>query len=374
MNVCLLFGGKSTEHYGSIESALHVARYFDTQKYTLHLAYIKEDGSFASGTELCELLPSFLSDTRCNTFPETWPCPENYKDLLCKAALSASGSDSLTLLKNLKEHKFDVVFPVFHGLNGEDGSIQGFLEVLNIPYVGPGISAAAISCDKEFAKIIALDSGVPTAAFIKIMRRDWEVQKKGIALEIEGRIGYPSFVKPCRLGSSIGVGRADNRIELEAALETAFKYDEKVIVEEGIQGHEYAVALTGIDDPDVMPVALFRSVNPAIFDFDSKYGSNSLASVIPAPLDESLLERLTSNAVHVYKAVGLSGLARIDFFIDDSGAIYFNEINSIPGLEIIGTFVKQWKADGREPSALIEVLIACALESYRRKNRLTYKK
>ena len=277
-----------------------------------------------------------------------------------KAVISPDASEKALIVfdgdKVIKKH-IDVIFPVLHGEYGEDGTIQGLFELSHIPYVGMGVPASANGMDKTFSKIVFDSVDIPQAAWVVVKKNDSMAVKTE---EIEKKLGYPCFVKPARTGSSVGVGKAHDREELKAALENAFKFDTKVLVEENIDGHEVECAVLGNDDAKASTVG---EILPTVefYDFDAKYNDNSTALQIPAKLSEETIETIRGYAVKAFNSLDGQGLSRVDFFVKHSdGSVVLNEINTLPGFTNISMYPKLWGAEGIEYSELLDKLIELA--------------
>lgn len=368
INLCVLFGGKSAEHYGSIESAIHVLAYINKEKYTIHAIYVKEDGSLAAPAEFVENIPRFLEDEKVYTFSTDYVPESGFSDTLESYAVFPANSDihKVNFFDNVLEGVYDLVFPIFHGKNGEDGSIQGLLEFINVPYAGCGIAGSCNSMDKEITKRIAIGHGIPVPEFMSFKQYEWLENHVTILKKLDETFTYPVFIKPVSLGSSIGITKAGDKQELTDGIEIGFQYDNKIIIEQGYENREFAVSMIGNEKPLMSAIAEFKSCND-FFDYEAKYGPNSIASIIPADIDKELEKKIYDLALKVYRDFDLAGMSRIDFFYINN-KLYLNEINSIPGLELIGTFYKQWKATGVSKEALIDMVISYGFEKHSLKN------
>ena len=258
--------------------------------------------------------------------------------------------------------RIDVVFPVMHGENCEDGAIQGLLQIAGIPYVGPHVAASAACMDKTITKLIADAAGVRQAAWQLVTREGFARSRENALNTVEARFAYPVFVKPAGTGSSVGVAKAKDRAALEAAIEAALKYDRKVLVEEFISGQEVEVAVLGNDNPFASICGEIDS-GAEFYDYDAKYISDCAHLYIPARISEQTAEQVREQAVRVYTAMGCRGLSRVDFFVTPDGGTVFNEINTIPGFTSISMYPKLFEASGIPYSELIDDLIALALEA-----------
>ncbi|HHW44503.1 MAG TPA: D-alanine--D-alanine ligase, partial [Desulfotomaculum sp.] len=262
----------------------------------------------------------------------------------------------------------DVVIPVLHGTFGEDGTVQGLLELANIPYVGAGVMASAVGMDKIIMKTLFARHGLPQVNFRYCSRRDWERNRQAVLSEVE-QLGYPLFVKPANLGSSVGISKARSREELVPAMDLAACYDRKIIVEEFVPAREVEVSVLGNDDPmaslpgEIIPLNEF-------YDYEAKYVEGKSDLVIPARLPAETMLELQRLAIKVFKALDCAGMARVDFFLrKDNGAVLVNEINTIPGFTSTSMYPKLWEATGITYPELLDRLIELALERHREKNR-----
>ena len=260
----------------------------------------------------------------------------------------------------------DVVFPALHGTFGEDGTVQGLLELAGLPYVGAGVLASSVSMDKEVMKRLCLERGLPVVPYVTLWRAHVDVEA------VEQRLSYPVFVKPANLGSSVGISKAKSRAELEAALELAGRYDRKIIVERAITGRELECSVLGNADPKAsLPCEILPSRE--FYDYDDKYLLDLAQTIVPADLTPEQTEETRQLAVACYQAVECEGMARVDFLLESaSGRIYINEINTIPGFTSISMFPKMWEATGLPYSALIDRLIELALERHAVKQQTRY--
>lgn len=348
-NIAILFGGKSTEHEGSIESALHIIHNIDKEKFNIHAVYVKNDGNIASPKELINEIANFMNNKLITIKPSLEMETEIFEQIIIEAACFPKGNDisKIDFYDNLLLKKYDAVFPIFHGLNGEDGTIQGLLRFVDVPCVGCGLNGSAVCIDKEITKILCDYNGINTTKFKAVRDYQWRKEPEKIIDSIELKINYPMFVKPARLGSSIGISRVENREELIKGIETAFRYDSKAVIEEGIaKPREFAVGVFGFnDDVNVAEIGEFQSYKENFFDYEAKYGSQSLNGIIPAVIGADIKEKLVEMAKKAFIHLEIDGFARIDIFYDGND-IYLNEVNTIPGLETHGTFSKTWVAAG----------------------------
>jgi len=263
----------------------------------------------------------------------------------------------------------DVIFPVLHGPFGEDGTVQGLLELAGIPYVGSGVAASAVGMDKALMKAVFRAEGLPVADYLVFKRRDWEAQPERVMQQIEERLGYPCFAKPANLGSSVGISKIHDRREVRAALDLAAQFDRKILVEQGIDGRELECSVLGNDQPlasvvgEVIPCHEF-------YDYEAKYVAADSELLIPADLPEAIAEEVRHLAVRAFLALDCAGLARVDFFLErGTDRVLVNELNTIPGFTSISMYPKLWAASGLSYPDLIDRLIELALERHEDKMR-----
>ena len=351
LNVCVLFGGVSPEHEVSLRSAESVLNNMNPEKYNIFPVGITKTGEWI-----------WFHDTDYSLLPSgQWVNqPEN-----CPAVISPVRGQGLMILKNsiVVNQPIDVVFPVLHGENGEDGAMQGLLQIAGIPYVGPHVSASAVAMDKTLTKLVADCAGVPQAAWVLVKNSDLADNLDTIIDDITNKFSYPVFVKPAGTGSSVGVSKANSETELKVALCKAGQYDEKILVEEFIDGQEVEVAVLGNESPIASVVGEIDS-GAEFYDYDAKYITDTSVAYIPARISEDVAEELKDKAVKVYKAIGCVGLSRVDFFVmrKDSRVI-FNEINTLPGFTSISMYPKLFGASGICYGELIDRLLALAMEA-----------
>ncbi|MGC9311256.1 MAG: D-alanine--D-alanine ligase family protein [Sediminispirochaetaceae bacterium] len=362
--VGILFGGRSGEHEVSLVSAASVYTHIDTSRFEPILIGIDYDGRW------------YLQNGPYDGAEKEPQLDEDGKQLVLNKAdsMSVSVEPGLGLSVNGKNLGLEIVFPVLHGTFGEDGTVQGLLEIANTPYVGAGVLGSAVGMDKAIMKRVWMHDGLPTIPFVQAEVLEFRT-KDGMDL-IETRtlqkFSYPLFVKPARSGSSVGVTRAEDRAHLEAALETAFRFDTKVLIEPEISGREVECSVVGNEQP--VPFAVGEIVpSHDFYDYEAKYIDPDGAELrIPAPLDTATNEEVRRLAVEAYRAVDAEGFSRIDFFIDTEGKVLLNEINTIPGFTHISMFPKLCEYDGLAYSDLIERLISLGLERFERRNSLHY--
>ena len=350
MTVCILFGGISPEHEVSLRSAESVLNHIDKERYVVLPVGITKQGQWIlfGGTDY-SMLPA-----------GTWAShPGN-----CPAAISPVRGQGLLCFdgNTVTSRPVDVVFPVLHGENGEDGAMQGLLQMAGIPYVGPHVAASAVAMDKTLTKLVADKEGIPQAAWELVRSGDLAERTDAILDALEARFAYPMFVKPAGTGSSVGVSKAKDREMLRQALTAAGRYDSKILVEEFIRGKEIEVAVLGNENP-VASICGEIDSGVEFYDYDAKYITNTSTAYVPARIPEELQQRIREAAVKVYGAIGCQGLSRVDFFATEDNRLVFNEINTIPGFTSISMYPKLFTASGLPYSQLIDELLKLAVEA-----------
>ena len=351
LSVCVLFGGMSPEHQVSLRSAESVLNHIDHEKYNVFPVGITQKGDWIlyAGKDYSKLPTG-----------EWQNYPENRR-----AAISPVRGQGLLSFEGdcVVRERIDVVFPVLHGENGEDGAMQGLLQLAGIPYVGPHISASAVSMDKTLTKLVVDHAGVTQAAWQLVRRNSLENHLDSILDSLECRFSYPMFIKPAGTGSSVGVSKASDRNSLADALNAAAVYDEKILVEEFIHGREIEVAVMGNDNP-VASICGEIDSGADFYDYDAKYVTDTSVAYIPARIPEDVEETVREAAVKVYSAIGCQGLSRVDFFVGyEDNRVVFNEINTLPGFTSISMYPKLFAASGIPYSELIDELLKLALEA-----------
>ena len=349
LSVCILFGGVSPEHEVSLRSAESVLNNIDQEKYNVFPVGITREGIWILYTgKDYSLLPT----------GEWKDYPGNRR-----AAISPVRGQGLLSFEGdcVVRERIDVVFPVLHGENGEDGTIQGLLQLAGIPYVGPHVSASAVAMDKTLTKLVADRAGIPQAAWELVNRSDLDCHMDAVVARLEARFDYPMFVKPAGTGSSVGVSKAKDRDELTHGLLSAAVYDKKVLVEEFIRGREVEVAVMGNDGPMASICGEIDS-GAEFYDYEAKYITDSAKLYIPARIADETAERVRELAIRVYTAMGCRGLSRVDFFVTGDGEVIFNEINTIPGFTSISMYPKLFEASGISYRELLDDLIELAQE------------
>ena len=344
-NVAVIFGGRSAEHEVSVVSAGSVMAALDKSLWSVSPFAISRDGHWLPRAETDALIAS-----RATAFD---------------GASGASVPDSV--LAELAS--CDIAFPLVHGTYGEDGTLQGFLEVLDLPYAGAGVAASAIGMDKALMKALFREAGVPVGPFC-VLRR-WDVERRGeeTIRFVEEEAGYPCFVKPANGGSSIGVSKVSSREDLPAAFTAAFVCDDKILVETAIEGREVECSVLGNETPRA---SIAGEIEPdrEFYDYDSKYADESTSALyVPARLDEEAAARVQELALRMYDAMGCEGYARVDFFVTAENEVIANEVNTIPGFTSISMFPKLWEASGLEYSQLLTEILELGLQRAERRRQ-----
>lgn len=368
VQVGIIFGGRSGEHEISVRSAISVIEAIDRDKYEVVPLAITKEGRWLSPSGSAALLPEHVRGL----------LPANVEG--SGEALTIVGDPSRAGLFRLEgdgrgsaRQKLDVVFPVLHGTYGEDGTLQGLLEMAGVPYVGCGVLASSCGMDKVTMKVLFRQAGLPMCKYTWFLRGDWERDPRAISERVAREIGFPCFVKPANLGSSVGISRADDAETLRAAVELAAGYDRKVIVEEALNMREIECAVIGNDEPEASLPGEYvvHDAQAAFLDYTEKYSNTGhVEFVVPAPVPRRLAERIRRLAVKAFKAVDGAGLARVDFFLlRDSNKLLINELNTLPGLTDVSGFPKMWAATGLPFGKAIERLIELAFERHEDKSR-----
>ncbi len=354
--VVVLFGGQSSEHEISKISASTVISALDKNKYYVMPVYITAEGHWMMYDGPVE-----------NITNGKW---ENYAAKVVLSPDTEHGGLLRIVGGKVKVIPVDIVFPVLHGKGGEDGTIQGLLELAEMPYVGCGVLASALSMDKAYTKIAASSIGIEQAEYTVVYRHDIEdADENGLLKiydDIENKISYPCFVKPSNAGSSVGITRAENRESLAEALKLACEHDRTVIIEKNIQGREVECAVLGNNNPQASCVGEVLAAAD-FYDFDAKYNSRESKTVVPAQIDDGIAEEIRDKAVRIFKALDCCGLARVDFFIEDgTNRVIFNEINTMPGFTSISMYPMLWNECGLTVEELADKLIELGFERYER--------
>lgn len=369
IKVGVIYGGRSGEHEISIRSAKTVIEQIDKEKYDVIPIAITKEGNWLNPVESLGMFPTETQELLINsvgTFPRN--AVGFLGDTKYKGLTKLDPSEGQERVLNL-----DVVFPVLHGTYGEDGTIQGLFEMCDIPYVGCGVLASSSGMDKVVMKTLFRDADLPICKYVWFLRSEWERGNDIVIRQIESKLGYPCFVKPANLGSSVGISRATDAESLREAISLAANYDRKIIVEEALDMREIECAVMGNDEPKAsLPGEyIIHSADKAFLDYTEKYsGTGNNDFVVPAAVSEELSKKIQQMAITAFKAVDGAGLARVDFFLlNKTGSLLVNEINTLPGLTDASGFPKMWAGTGKKFSEVIDDLITYAFERHKDKSR-----
>jgi D-alanine-D-alanine ligase len=381
LRVCVIFGGRSGEHEVSIVSASSVMNALDKSKYEVIPVGITKSGRWIAGDKSIQLLKSGIEETPLYAM---LPADPNEQRLLPSTTNTVDARE----LASLRE-KFDVVFPVLHGPYGEDGTMQGLLELANLPYVGAGVLGSAICMDKIAQKLLCVPANVPVVKFLWLRYEDWQRNKTDshavpanpqqlcgltqneMIAKIETDLRFPVFVKPSNMGSSVGISKAHDRDELKRGIEDAAQYDHKILLEAAVpKAREIEVSVLGNTQPQAsIPGEVIPSNE--FYDYDAKYVDGASTLIIPAELADELTAKFRETAIRGFLACNCEGMARVDFLLSrQNNQLYLNEINTIPGFTQISMYPKLWEATGVSYAQLLDELIQLAIERHRRKNNL----
>jgi len=366
LRIGVIFGGRSGEHEVSVRSARSVIEAIDKTKYDVVPIAITKEGNWLGPAAAAKLLPE---DTQRKLSANTLSNQTNDVAIL--------GDPSRTGLLKLDRgdqttEKLDVVFPVLHGTYGEDGTLQGLLEMAAMPFVGCGTLASACGMDKVTMKALFKDAGLPICAHTWFRRSEYEDNPDKVTRRVTREIGFPCFVKPANLGSSVGVSKATDKTSFAKAVELAARYDRKIIVEELVDGREIECAVIGNDEPraSLPGEYVIHEESARFLDYTEKYSSTgNVEFIVPARISKAVIKKIQAMAAKAYKAIDASGLSRVDFFLKKDGQLLVNEINTLPGLTDVSGFPKMWEATGLPFTRVIDQLIQFALERHRERAR-----
>ena len=369
LRVGVIFGGRSGEHEVSARSARSVIDALDARKYDVVPIAITKEGKWLSPAEAAHLLPGETKRLlTAEVIAEESEPSSLIGDLSGNGLVAQDDVDGRNLAKPL-----DVVFPVLHGTYGEDGTIQGWLEMVGMPYVGCGVLASSCGMDKVTMKALFRDAGLPLCNYTWFLRKAWENDPSSILRRVARSVGFPCFVKPANLGSSVGISKATDKASLQAAIELAARYDRKIIVEEGLDAREIECAVIGNDAPEASLPGEYvvRDKAAAFLDYTEKYSNTGhVEFVVPASLSKSLIRRIQRMATLAFQSIDGAGLARVDFFLRrDTQELLINEVNTLPGLTDVSGFPKMWEASGLKFPQVLDRLIQLALEYHQDKLR-----
>ena len=392
IRVGILFGGRSGEHEISLLSAASVFKAIDKDKYEVVPIGITKEGRWVTAADAERLLQGEFEDHKHLRAgdPEATPGaavlakgeavvvpPEPQKHGSLTPFETDASSHALTRRATDRAIDVDVIFPVLHGTFGEDGTIQGLLELADLPYVGAGVLGSAAGMDKDIMKALFRAAGLPIVKHVTLLRSEWEAKAKKVEKFVDSKLKYPVFVKPANLGSSVGISKAHDRKELGPAVEEAAKFDRKIVIEQGVGGRkqkarEIECSVLGNDNPEAsLPGEIVPGTE--FYDYNAKYLDEGSQLIIPAKLSKGETKQVQRLAIAAFKAVDCSGLARVDFLMEPmSRKIYLNEINTMPGFTAISMYPKLWAASGVSYSDLIGRLIQLGLDRHEEKKKNQY--
>jgi D-alanine-D-alanine ligase len=369
LRVGVIYGGRSSEHEVSVASAAAVFQHLDRNRYEPVAIRIEKDGRWA----LPSKPPSLMS--AADVIAAASSADDASDDGRETHLVAHPGNETLLTIDRSRPavsgFALDVVFPMLHGPYGEDGTVQGLLELANVPYVGAGVLASAVGMDKATMKLVFAARGLPIVDYEVVLKRDWKRDPRSVMNAVVTRLGFPVFVKPANLGSSVGISKAKHATELRSAIDLAAEFDRKIVVEAAVpQAREIECSVLGNDDPEAsVPGEIIPSRE--FYDYEAKYIDDGSKLVIPAKLSAGQTDSVRTLAIAAFKAIDGSGMARVDFLLaGDSGILYLNEVNTIPGFTTISMYSKMWAASGLEYPALLDRLIALALERHAEKQQL----
>ncbi|HVG38163.1 MAG TPA: D-alanine--D-alanine ligase family protein [Pyrinomonadaceae bacterium] len=368
VRVGVIFGGRSGEHEISLRSARAVLVALDRERYEIIPIGIDQTGRWLSSAETLALLPP----AQAHEFSE-----QARGDRESVALIGDPSQPGLTIFNGgeakVKSLPLDVVFPILHGTFGEDGTIQGLFELAKIPYIGCGVLASSCGMDKVTMKALFREAGLPICRHTWLARSEWERDAEAALIRVEAELGYPCFVKPANLGSSVGISRAANRDELRSSIELAARYDRRIMIEEAVNAREIECAILGNDEPQAsLPGEyVLRDERAAFLDYTEKYADTGRVEfVVPAPLTKEQTARIRELAVKTFRVIDGAGLARVDFFLTrETNQLYVNEVNTMPGLTDVSGYPKMWAGTGKPFSAVLDELIELAFARAKDKSR-----
>ncbi|HXE79897.1 MAG TPA: D-alanine--D-alanine ligase family protein [Vicinamibacterales bacterium] len=377
LRVGVIYGGRSGEHEVSVTSAAAIFKYLDRTRYEPIPIRIEKDGRWTladrppatlSAAEVIEHARQHAGSTvRSGRLAHMLPYPSSEPLVTVERGQTPDAGE----YSRIVGIGLDVVFPILHGPYGEDGTVQGLFELANIPYVGAGVLASAVGMDKAVMKVVFAERGLPVAPYRVLLRPDWDRSRAEITAMLGEALGYPMFVKPANLGSSVGISKAKTEAALTEAIDLAFEFDRKVVVEQAVpEAREIECAVLGNEAPEA---SVAGEIIPSreFYDYEAKYLDAGSEPLIPAPLTDEQHAAVRRLAVEAFRAIDCAGMARVDFLLSrNTGQLYVNEINTLPGFTTISMYAKLWKASGVDYSVLLDRLIALALERHAAKQRL----
>jgi D-alanine-D-alanine ligase len=381
LRVGVLYGGRSGEHEVSLASAAAVFAHLDKKRYEGVAIRIEKDGrwcladkpptAMSAGDVIEQARLDAARPLRSGREVHMIARPSEETVLSIDRSASRAGRDDELGRATVTGLNLDVIFPVLHGPYGEDGTIQGLLELANVPYVGAGVLASAVGMDKAIMKLVFSAHGLPVCAYRVVLRHEWEAQGESTLDTLEAALGYPMFVKPANLGSSVGISKAKEHEGLSRALDLAASFDRKIVIEAAVpDAREIECAVLGNDEPEA---SVAGEVVPSreFYDYEAKYLDDRSKVIIPADLDPGQSERIRSLSIAAFRAIDCAGMARVDFLLSrGSGEIFVNEVNTIPGFTTISMYSKLWAATGVDYPTLLDRLLSLALERHAAKQQL----
>lgn len=370
IRVAVLYGGRSAEHEVSLQSASNVIQYLDPELFEIIPIGIDKQGNWFLGKDVFAKSLEHKKVPQLHDTISTWFTPEWVGKPVTKHQIKE------LIASQTMERSFDVVFPVVHGSLCEDGTLQGLLELADLPYVGCGVLSSAMGMDKDISKRLALHAGINVAPFVVIKREQWEQHAADFSRLVDEKLSYPVFVKPANTGSSIGITKVKEAEHLAAAVMEAFKFDNKIIIEKGLNVHELEIAVLESLEPNADPiVSVVGEIKPSheFYSYDAKYVDDKGAELlIPAPVNDTVKAQAQRVAKEIFKVLECEGMARVDLFLNkDTQQIFFNEINTIPGFTQISMYPKLMGASGISYSALLTHLVQLAMKRHKNKSRLS---
>ena len=363
----MIYGGRSGEHEVSLASAAAVFQNLDPERYETIAIRIEKDGRWS--------LPR-RPPAQMKAADVIQSKPELSEQARETHLVANPGTDTLLTIDRRDDHVvvsglgLDVVFPVLHGPYGEDGTVQGLLELANVPYVGAGVLASAVGMDKAVMKLVFAAKGLPICDYEVVLKRDWQQNERALMNQLAAKLGFPVFVKPANLGSSVGISKAKHATELRDAVNLAAEFDRKIVVEAAVaKAREIECAVLGNDDPEAsLPGEIIPSRE--FYDYEAKYLDESSRTIVPAQLTKKQTEEVRRLAIAAFKALDCAGMARVDFLLAGNGILYLNEVNTIPGFTTISMYSKMWDASGVPYPKLLDRLIELAIDRHAEKQQL----
>lgn len=362
VRIGMLFGGRSAEHDVSLRSAQTIQAALDPERYEVVPIGITRNGHWITGGDPMEALTS--ASPMFHLGEGEAASTEQVDAATANRLVADAGSTSSHSVPSVVSEGIDVVFPALHGPMGEDGTVQGFLELAGVPYVGSGVLGSSVAMDKAIAKNLLDQAGLPQLPWRLVRRREWQNEPESITAWVSANLGYPCFVKPANLGSSVGISKVHDESELASAMALAGAHDRRIVIEQGVDAREIELAVLGNEEPIV---SIAGEVNPQgeFYDYNAKYIDDTAELIVPAKLDGDLLGYLQGLAVDAFQALDLAGLARVDFFVErGTDRVYINEVNTLPGFTSISMYPMLWEASGIPIPELVDRLVQLAIERH----------